>query len=62
MIKAFVGDIDFALSPNETDYKWFDYMGKILLKLKKAKRIVDLRTEGMDLSMMKEAVKAEGYK
>ena len=62
VIKASVGDIDFALSPNETDYKWFDYMGKILLKLKKAKRIVDLRTEGMDLSMMKEAVKAEGYK
>jgi len=62
VIKASVGDIDFALTPSEKDYQWFDYMGKVLVKLKKAKRIVDLRKDGMDLSMMKEAVKAEGYK
>ena len=36
-------------------------MGKVLLKLKKAKRIVELRSEGMDLSVTKEAPKAEGY-
>ena len=62
VVKASVNDIDFGLYPSEKDYKWFDYMGKVLLKLKKAKRIVDLRSEGMDLSVTKEAAKAEGYK
>lgn len=61
VVNASVNDIDFRLLPSEKDYKWFDFMGNVLLKLRKAKRAVDLRKEGMDLSMVKEAMKAEGW-
>ncbi len=62
IVKASVNDLTFGLLPSEQDYKWFDYMGKVLLEKRKAKRTVDLRKEGMDLSMVKEAMKAEGWK
>jgi ABC-type nitrate/sulfonate/bicarbonate transport system substrate-binding protein len=61
VVTASVNDLDFRLLPSEKDYKWFDFMGGVLLKLRKAKRTVDLRNEGMDLSMVKEAMKAEGW-
>ncbi len=62
IVKASVNDLTFGLLPSEADYKWFDHMGKVLLKKRKAKRTVDLRKEGMDLSMVKEAMAAEGWK
>jgi ABC-type nitrate/sulfonate/bicarbonate transport system substrate-binding protein len=62
VVKKSVNDLEFRLMPSEKDYKWFDFMGKVLMKKKKAKRTVDLRKEGMDLSMVKEAMKAEGWK
>ncbi|MEE9241471.1 MAG: ABC transporter substrate-binding protein [bacterium] len=62
VVKTSVGDLDFRLLPSEKDYKWFDFMGGVLLKLRKAKRTVDLRKEGMDLSMVKEAIKAEKWR
>ncbi len=61
VVRASVDDLDLRLLPSEKDYKWFDFMGGVLLKLRKAKRTVDLRKEGMDLSMVKEAIKAEGW-
>ena len=62
IVQASVADLEFGLLPNETDYKWFDFMGKVLVKKRKAKRVVDLRKEGMDLSMINEAMKTEGWK
>ena len=62
IVKASVNDLTFGLLPSEADYKWFDHMGKVLLEKRKAKRVVDLRKEGMDLSMVKEAIAAEGWK
>ena len=62
VVKTSVSDLTFGLLPSKADYKWFDFMGGVLLKLRKAKRAVDLRKEGMDLSMLKEAIKAEGWK
>ena len=62
VVRTSVGDLDFRLLPSEKDYKWFDFMGGVLLKLRKAKRTVDLRQEGMDLSMVKEAMKAEKWR
>ncbi|MCE2451284.1 MAG: hypothetical protein J4F48_00230 [Nitrospinae bacterium] len=62
IVKASVNDLTFGLLPSEADYKWFDHMGKVLLEKRKAKRTVDLRKEGMDLSMVKEAMAAEGWK
>lgn len=62
IVEASVGDLDFGLLPTETDYKWFDFMGEVLVKKRKAKRVVDLRKEGMELSMVKKAIAAEGWK
>ncbi len=62
IVEASVSDLDFGLLPNETDYKWFDFMGKVLVEKRKAKRAVDLRKEGMELSMAKAAIAAEGWK
>jgi ABC-type nitrate/sulfonate/bicarbonate transport system substrate-binding protein len=62
VVTASVNDLDIRLLPSEKDYKWFDFMGGVLLKLRKAKRTVDLRKDGMDLTMVKEAIKAEGWK
>lgn len=62
IVEASVNDLDFGLLPNETDYKWFDFMGKVLVEKRKAKRVVDLRKEGMALSMVKKAIAAEGWK
>lgn len=62
IVEVSVGDLDFGLLPTETDYKWFDFMGEVLVKKRKAKRVVDLRKEGMDLSMVRNAIAAEGWK